>query len=64
MQWEVSELDRSHTGKMVLYWGLDEQTRHEHMPDEYKDRYNVTALLKTPLGTTDNTRTSQWFPAN
>ena len=48
----------------MLYWGLDEQARHEHMSDEYKDRYNIIALLKTPLGTTDNTRTSQWFPAN
>ena len=32
----------------MLYWRLDEQTRHEHMSDEYKDRYNIIALLKTP----------------
>ena len=64
MQWKVSELDGSHTGEVVLYWGLDEQARHQHMSDEYKDRYNIIALLKRPLGTTDNTRTSQWFPAN
>ena len=38
----------------MLYWALCEQARHEHMSDEYKDRYNIIALLKTPLGTTDN----------
>ena len=32
----------------MLYLGLDEQARHEHMPDEYKDRYIVLALLKNP----------------
>ena len=25
----------------MLYWGLDEQARHEHMSDEYKDRYII-----------------------
>ena len=24
--------------EVVLYQGLDEQARHEHMSDEYKDR--------------------------
>ena len=24
VQWKVSELDGSHTGELVLYWGLDE----------------------------------------
>ena len=63
VQWEVSELDGSHTGEMVLYWGLEEQARHEHMSEEYKGRYNIIALLKTPPWyTTDNARTSQWFP--
>ena len=37
MYWKVSELDGSHTGEGVLYWGLDEQTRHEHMSDEYNN---------------------------
>ena len=32
----------------MLYWALDEQARHEHMSDEYKDRYGIIALLKTP----------------
>ena len=32
----------------MLYRGLDEQARHEHMSDEYKDRYIIIALLKTP----------------
>ena len=32
----------------MLYWELDEQARNEHMSDEYKDRYNIIALLKTP----------------
>ena len=41
----------------MLYYGFDEQARHEHMSDEYKDRYIISASLKTPLlGTTDNTR--------
>ena len=48
----------------MLHWGLDEQARHEHMSDEYKDRYIIIALLKTLLGITDNTRTPQWFPPN
>ena len=25
----------------MLYYGLDEQARHEDMPDEYKDRYII-----------------------
>ena len=28
--------------------GFVEQARHEHMSDEYKDRYVNIALLKTP----------------
>ena len=32
----------------MLYYGFDEQARHEHMSDEYKDRYIIIALLKTP----------------
>ena len=32
----------------MQYWGLDKQARHENMSDEYKDRYIVIALLKTP----------------
>ena len=32
----------------MLYKGLDGQGRHEHMSDEYKDRYIIIALLKTP----------------
>ena len=38
----------------MLYYGFGEQARHEHMSDEYKDRYIIIALLKTLLGTTDN----------
>ena len=34
-------LDETHTGAVVLYDGFDEQARHEHMSDEYKDRYVV-----------------------
>ena len=41
----------------MLYYGLDEQARHEHMSDEYKDRYVTIALLKRPLlGTIQTTR--------
>ena len=32
----------------MLYYGFDEQARHEHMSDEYKDRYIIIALLKNP----------------
>ena len=45
---EISELDGTHTGEVVLYYGFGEQARHEHMSDEYKDRYIVIILLKTP----------------
>ena len=32
----------------MLYYGFGEQARHEHMSDEYKDRYIIITLLKTP----------------
>ena len=32
----------------MLYEGFGEQARHEQMPDEYKDRYIIITLLKTP----------------
>ena len=35
VQWKVSEQDGSHTGGVVLCWGLVEQARHEHMSDEH-----------------------------
>ena len=38
---------RAHTGAVVLYDGFDEQARHEHMSDEYKDRYIIRTLLMT-----------------
>ena len=38
----------THTGEVVLYKGFGEQARHEHMSDEYKDRYIIITLLKTP----------------
>ena len=38
----------------MLYWGFGEQARHEHMSDEYKDRYIIITLLKTLVGTTVN----------
>ena len=46
----VSERARlgTHTGVVVLYCGFDEQARHDHMSDEYKDRNIIIALLKTP----------------
>ena len=33
----------------MLDYGFDEQARHEHMSDEYKDRYIIITLLKTSL---------------
>ena len=41
-------LDGTHTGAVVLYYGFDEQAWHEHMSDEYKDRYIISASLVTP----------------
>ena len=32
----------------MLNYGFGEQARHEHMSDEYKDRYIIITLLKTP----------------
>ena len=32
----------------MLYYGFGEQARHGHMSDEYKDRYIIRTLLKTP----------------
>ena len=32
----------------MLYYGFGEQARHEHMSDEYKDRYIIITLLKNP----------------
>ena len=32
----------------MLYCGFAEQARHEHMSDEYKDRYIIGASLKIP----------------
>ena len=32
----------------MLYYGFDEPARHEHMSDEYKDRYIIRTLLKIP----------------
>ena len=37
-------LDGTHTGVVVLYCGFGEQARHEHMSDEYKDRYIIRTL--------------------
>ena len=39
----------------MLYYGFGEQARHEHMSDEYKDRY-IIITLRPLLGTTDNIR--------
>ena len=33
----------------MLYYGFGEQARHEHMSDEYKDRYIIITLLKTSM---------------
>ena len=44
----ISEQDGTHTGAVVLYDGFDEQACHEHMSDEYKDRYIISASLMTP----------------
>ena len=41
---EVSERDGSHTGEVRLCWVLVEQARHEHMSDEYKNRYIIVVL--------------------
>ena len=48
VEWKISELDGTRTGVVVLYYGFAEQARHEHMSDEYKDRYIISASLKIP----------------
>ena len=45
---KIYELDGTHTGEVVLYYGFGEQARHEHISYEYKDRYIIIALLKNP----------------
>ena len=40
-------LDGTPTGAVVLYYGFAEQAWHEHMSDEYKDRYIIRTLLMT-----------------
>ena len=48
----------------MLYEGLDEQARHEHMSDEYKDGCIIIALLKTPPRYyTDNARNTTVVPS-
>ena len=41
----------------MLYWALVEQARHEHMSDEYKDRY-IIQCCRSPhpgsVGPTDH----------
>ena len=56
LQCEVSELDGSHTGEVVLYWGLDEEARHEHMSDEYKDLYIIQYCCNPHPGPTGQTQ--------
>ena len=34
-----------HTGEVVLCWGFVEQARHEHMSDEYQNRYIIIVSL-------------------
>ena len=36
VQWKVSGRDGSHTGEVVLCWGLFEQVGHGHISDEYE----------------------------
>ena len=51
-------------GEVVLYLGLVEQARHEHMSDEYKNRYIIVVLLKPTSWDKTNTRSPQWLPAD
>ena len=34
-------MDLTRDGEVVLCWALVEQARHEHMSDEYKNRYVI-----------------------
>ena len=48
-------------GKVMLYWALVEQARHEHMSDEYKDQYLVYyySVVEAPiLGLSDKYETT------
>ena len=40
--------DGSYTGEVVLCWGLVEQTRHEHMSDEYNNQYITDVPMSPP----------------
>ena len=61
---KVSERDGSHVGEVVLCWVLLEQARHEHMSDEYKNRYIVVVLLKSPSWVIQtNTRPPELVPS-
>ena len=59
----ISERDGSHTGEVVLCWGLVEQARHKPMSDEY-----TTSILLMYLGNShpkyQRNETPQWFLAN
>ena len=48
----------------MLCWVLVERARHEHMSDEYKDRYIIAVLLE-PLSWVNqsNTRPPQFVPS-
>ena len=37
----------------MLYYGFDEQARHEHMSDEYKDRCIIIVAIAHILGLSD-----------
>ena len=39
--------DGSHTGEVVLCWGLVEEARHEHMSDECKNQDIIIVFLYT-----------------
>ena len=45
----MSELDGTHTGVVVLYYGFDEQARHERKSDEYKDPSSVLQTIQDTL---------------
>ena len=48
----------------MLCWVLVEQARHEHMSDEYKNRYNIVVLLKPSSWVNQtNTRSPQVVPS-
>ena len=46
----------------MLYWGLNEQARHEHMSDEFKNRYIIQCCRNPHPGSIGQTQDHTLVP--